>query len=194
MVSDLAQSTAPVAEPGADSGVTDSPFESGAGSTGDAAGSPGFYGTSSFSPTLASLNGGVGSMVPLGMTFGGAGGVMTAANQFRMPPSWAARPGATFGALPADPAPAPIGRTAPQGASAPAGRMRRDRRTEDTERSTVFVGGGPFDVPELATTPAIGVIEYDDDDPAEDDSLEQVLVGVIDSGDNSAMAEPERPR
>ncbi|MGX1778182.1 PPE family protein [Nocardia brasiliensis] len=190
--SDLAQSTAPVTESsGADPSSADPLSSSGAG---DAAGSPGFFGTSSFSPTLAGLNGGLGSVVPLGMTFGGAGGVMTSASQFRMPANWATRPGATFGALPPEPAPAPIGRAAPNGASAPAGQRRRDRRKEDTEHSTVFVGGDPVDVPELHTTPAIGVIEYDSVEPVEDDEVEQVLVGVIDSGDISALAEPERPR
>ncbi|MFI6218500.1 PPE family protein [Nocardia brasiliensis] len=179
---DLTQSSAPVAESSNVDPSSADPLSGGG--TGDAAGSSGFFGTSSFSPTLAGLNGGLGSVVPLGMAFGGAGGVMTSANQFRMPASWAARPGATFGALPSEAAPAPVGRTAPSGASAPASRMRRDRREYDTEHSTVFVGSVPGEVPELSNAPAIGVIEYDSAEPAEDDGVEQVLVGVIDSGDD----------
>ncbi|MFB8281064.1 PPE family protein [Nocardia colli] len=188
---DFGQSTAPVSEQGTELASADPQFDGGAG---DSASSPGFFGTSSFSPTLAGLNGGFGSMVPLGMTFGGAGGMATAAGQFRMPSSWAGRPAAAFGAQQPTPAAAPVGRPAPRGASAPAARMRRNRRDEDEKRSTVFVAGGPFDVPELHTVPAVGVIEYDSAEPPDDDSVEQVLAGVIDGGDESAMAEPERSR
>ncbi|WP_280396311.1 hypothetical protein, partial [Nocardia brasiliensis] len=104
------------------------------------------------------------------------------------------RPGATFGAQPPIPAAAPIGRAAPRGASAPVGRMRRDRRDEDATRSTVFVAGGPYEVPELSNAPAVGVIEYDSAEPADDEILEQVLAGVIDGPDDPAAAESERPQ
>ncbi|WP_280393749.1 PPE family protein [Nocardia brasiliensis] len=110
---DFGQSMAPVADSGADVASADAPVDGGASASG---GSPGFFGTSSFSPTLAGLNGGVGSMVALGMGFGGPGGMTTAANQFRMPSSWTGRPAATFGAQPPIPAAAPIGRAAPPGA------------------------------------------------------------------------------
>ncbi|WP_228002903.1 PPE domain-containing protein [Nocardia australiensis] len=126
---------------------------------------PGFSGTSPYSPTLAGLNGGAGSLVSLGMFRGGLGTMPGASTGFRMPSNWSLGQGTAFGATPnTTPTAGPASRsTPPRGATAPKAQLRR-RRDEDRGTSTVFVPGEPQDVPVLEQPPAIGVIEYDDND------------------------------
>ncbi|KAA8881913.1 PPE family protein [Nocardia colli] len=137
----------------------------------------GFQGTSPTSPTLAGLNGGMGSMVTLGMFRDGAGGIATAATRFRIPANWVAGPGSAFGATPSSAATgAPIGRgAAPKGASAPVERMLRRRRDDSDKPAKVFTPGTSSEVPTLAQPPAIGVIEYDGTEP--DDAPDSGWIG-----------------
>ncbi|MFE3445405.1 PPE family protein [Nocardia sp. NPDC059180] len=126
---------------------------------------PAFFGTSPQSSTLDGLTGGVGSTVALGLARGGLGGMPGAATGFRMPANWALRaPGATFGA-PVTPAGAPPARNMPpRGAIAPNARRRRRDREEYRKPAAVYTPGEPQEVPVLEKPPAIGVIEYHDDD------------------------------
>ncbi|MBF6089238.1 PPE family protein [Nocardia cyriacigeorgica] len=123
------------------------------------------FGTTPGSRTLEGLTGGVGSSVALGLARGGLGGMPGAATGFRMPTNWTLRaPGATFGA-PVTPAAAPPARKLPpRGAIAPNARRRRRDREELRKPAAVFTAGETQEVPVLEKPPAIGVIEYHDDD------------------------------
>ncbi|WP_083874757.1 PPE domain-containing protein [Nocardia paucivorans] len=154
-------------------------------------------GTSPYSTTLMGLTGGTGSLVALGMVNGGLGNMSGAATGFRMPPNWNLGSGTAFGAGTGVPAGTPAGSSAPRrGVSAPTARMRRRRKDEESNKpSKVFVPGEAHDVPVLERPPAIGVIEYDDDDRWEDEAREDVLVGVLDRFDEeNDPALSERPR
>lgn len=154
-------------------------------------------GTSPYSTTLMGLTGGTGSLVALGMVSGGLGNMSGAATGFRMPPNWNLGSGTAFGAGTGGPAGAPAGSSAPRrGVSAPTARMRRRRKDEESNKpSKVFVPGESHDVPVLERPPAIGVIEYDDEDRWEDEAREDVLVGVLDRFDEeNDPALSERPR
>ncbi|WP_406271796.1 PPE family protein [Nocardia sp. NBC_00881] len=145
----------------------------------------GFYGTTPYSTTLSGLNGGVGSMVALGMLRGGLGSMPGASTGFRMPSNWSLGRGTAFGAPANTTTAGPASRnTPPRGASAPKAQMRR-RRDEDRDKSKVFVPGEPQDVPVLEQPPVIGVIEYADDERPEETADEQlVLAGVLQSSDD----------
>ncbi|WP_405136728.1 PPE domain-containing protein [Nocardia sp. NBC_01388] len=137
----------------------------------------GFYGTSQSSPTLAGLNGGLGSTVALGMFRGGLGDMPGASTGFRMPSNWGAATRA-FGAGVGEPAVSPVARTAARGASAPTAQMRK-RRDKDERSAKVFVPGQSQDVPEIEQPPVIGVIEYSDDERDEESASEAVLAGIL---------------
>ncbi|MFI6369088.1 PPE domain-containing protein [Nocardia sp. NPDC050630] len=130
---------------------------------------PGLYETSPSSPTLAGLNGGVGSSVVIGMTRGGVGSMSGASTGFRMPANWQSGESRAFSATATDAAEAPTSRpVAPRGSVAPEARMRRRRDDEgDTKVSKVIVPGAPQDVPVLGSAPTVGVIEHTDDGEAE---------------------------
>ncbi|MBY8862756.1 PPE domain-containing protein [Nocardia sp. CA2R105] len=158
---DTAQSTTSQVDPGS-AYSTDSAAN---GYDGGPANHSGLYGTSRSSPTLAGLNGGVGSTVALGMTRGGLGSLSGASTGYRMPANWSSGGARAFGATAADAAETPVSRpVAPRGASAPEARMRRRRDENEKSVSKVIVPGEPQDVPVLETAPTIGVIEYSDDD------------------------------
>ncbi|MFE9575214.1 PPE family protein [Nocardia sp. NPDC006044] len=158
----------------------------------------GFAGTSPYSPTLAGLNGSVGSLAPLSMIRGGLGQMSGVSTGFRMPTNWSSMgPGTAFGASPQPVAGAPVGRAAaPRGASAPAGQLRR--RADDTQRKAgkIFTPGELYEVPLLDRAPSIGVLEYSDgDEPDESAFDDRVLLGVLQRDDeDSAPPTQERPR
>ncbi|ONM46360.1 PPE domain-containing protein [Nocardia donostiensis] len=154
-------------------------------------------GTSPYSTTLAGMTGGMGSMVALGMVGGGLGSMSGAATGFRMPANWTPGTGTAFGAGTGTTTSAPVGNSAPRrGVSAPTARMRRRRKEEENDKpGKVFVPGEAYEVPVLERPPAIGVIEYDDDDQREDEAPEELLVGVLDRFDEETEpAITERPR
>ncbi|WP_328391724.1 PPE domain-containing protein [Nocardia sp. NBC_00416] len=137
------------------------------------------------SSTLAGLNGGVGSLVALGMMRGGIGSMPGAATGFRMPAGWAPGTGTPFGATSGAPSGAPV-RNAPRRVSAPTARMRRRRKEEEERTGKVFTPGEQFEVPVLERPPAIGVIEYQDDELDEELLVDSSLVGVLDRLDDEA--------
>ncbi|MEV6280162.1 PPE domain-containing protein [Nocardia sp. NPDC051832] len=120
----------------------------------------GFLGTSPSSATLAGLQGGMGSAVVLGMLRGGVGAVSSAAAGLRMPPNWTV--GTTFGAPQANTAAPLMQNAAPRGASAPGAQQRR-RYTED-QKSAVFAPSAGQEVSTLEPVPAVGVIDFADDE------------------------------
>ncbi|WP_280233656.1 hypothetical protein [Nocardia cyriacigeorgica] len=125
----------------------------------------GYFGTTPGSRTLDGLTGGVGSSVALGLARGGIGGMPGAATGFRMPANWTLRaPGATFGALPPAGGAPPARNMPPRGAIAPNTRRRRRDREELRKPAAVYTPGETQEVPELEKPPAIGVIEYHDED------------------------------
>lgn len=158
----------------------------------------GFYGTSPYSPTLAGLNGGIGSSVAMSLFRGGIGDMPGASTGFRMPANWGAATRA-FGAGVGEPAMAGApARTVSRSASAPTSQLRK-RREQDRKSSKVFVPGEPQDVPDLEAPPAIGVIEYADDEREEESASESVIAGILDTGHDDADSnfEPtisQRPR
>ncbi|MBF6175641.1 PPE domain-containing protein [Nocardia blacklockiae] len=159
----------------------------------------GFTGTSPYSTTLAGLNGGMGSVVALGMMRGGIGNMPGASTGFRMPANWAPGSGRAFGAM-SNPAATSGAQAAPRrGVTASARQMRR-RRDQDKRKSKVFVPGEPQDVPVLEKPPVVGVIEYDDDrrDDREVEHLLPVGIGVLarpeEENENTAEPITERPR
>ncbi|MEU4345502.1 PPE domain-containing protein [Nocardia sp. NPDC023852] len=171
---------------GADSAMGDNSFDQ-----------QGFYGTDPTSPTLAGLNGGMGSLVALGMIRGGAGSMPGASTGFRMPSNWSLGRGAAFGASSNPATTGPASRnTAPRGATAPKAQMRRRRRDENRDKSKVFVPGEPQDVPVLERPPIIGVIEYADDDRPDEVATDgPLLVGVLGRPDDDvAITDSEPPR
>lgn len=176
----------------------DLPADSGVGDLGpDALGQDGFYGTSPYSTTLAGMSGGIGSLVGLGMLSGGLGSMSGASTGFRMPANWAPGTGTAFGAGTGNPSAAPASRALPRkGVSAPTAQMRRRRKEEDKDKpAKVFVPGEQLEVPVLERPPAIGVIEYGDDDIPEDTTSDAVLVGVLDRFDAEAeTVDSETPR
>ncbi|WP_433710584.1 PPE domain-containing protein [Nocardia sp. CA-084685] len=153
------------------------------------------YGASQNSPTLAGLNGGVGSLVAINMMRGGLGSMPGASTGFRMPSSWLRAPGASFGPTsnPVSAGPATRGGP-PRRVVAANARMRRRRRDEERKPGKVFVPGEQFEVPVLEKPPVIGVIEYTDR-PEESDTDQDVLVGVIERSDDDADSNtPVLPR
>ncbi|MGW4070661.1 PPE domain-containing protein [Nocardia grenadensis] len=141
------------------------------------------YGTSPTSPTLAGLSGGAGSLVALGMARGGIGMMPGAATGFRLPGGWAPGSGTPFGASSGAPAGAPV-RNAPRRVSAPTARMRRRRKEEEERTGKVFTPGEQFELPVLERPPAIGVIEYQDEEPDAELLIDSSLVGVLDRLDD----------
>ncbi|NKY34770.1 PPE domain-containing protein [Nocardia speluncae] len=146
-------------------------------------------GVSSGSSTLAALNGGAGALTGFGMMRGGFGSMPGAATGFRLPTGWSPGSGTAFGAptSAAPPSAAPA-RSAARRVSAPTARMRR-RRDEETREGKVFAPGEHFEVPELERPPAIGVIEYTDEEPDIELSEDSSLVGVLDRLDEPAESE-----
>ncbi|MEV2226323.1 PPE domain-containing protein [Nocardia vinacea] len=129
---------------------------------------PDLHETSQSSPTLAGLNGGVGSSVVLGMTRGGLGSMSGASTGFRMPANWHPEQARAFGPTATNTAETPMSRpVAPRGTTAPEARMRRRRDEDDTKASKVIMPGAPQDVPTLESAPTVGVIEHTDDGEAE---------------------------
>ncbi|MEC3920214.1 PPE family protein [Nocardia sp. CDC160] len=129
----------------------------------------GFFGTSPYSPTLAGLNGGGGSLVAFGVARGGLAAVSGAANGFRMPTTWARRSGGIFGvADEPEPSPTPVARGAQGGVSAP-DTLRRRRNSDEKRPSKVIDPGAQEEIPELDSPPVIGVIEYAE--PGDETSL-----------------------
>lgn len=174
---------------GGDSGVN--------GIDGISADQQGFYGTSPYSTTLAGLNGGMGSLVGLGMLSGGVGQMSGASTGFRMPSNWNPGAGRAFGAVASEPSVGPAANRAPRrGVSAPEARMRRRRRDkEENKKSKVFVPGEFEEVPVLEKPPIVGVIEYADSDRRDDLAEQAVAVGVIErEEDDTPVALSERPR
>ncbi|WP_280473191.1 PPE family protein [Nocardia cyriacigeorgica] len=176
------------------SGMNDSLAEPGQDGNGESDWQHGFHGTSPYSTTLAGLTGGVGSLVAIGMLGGGLGSMSGAASGFRMPANWAPGSGTAFGAgtgaVQGAPASAPR-----RGVTAPVARMRRRRKDEEKDKpAKVFVPGEEFEVPVLERPPAIGVIEYDDDETELDIVADAVLVGVLEHSDDEAATTTERPR
>ncbi|WP_459549689.1 PPE domain-containing protein [Nocardia sp. X0981] len=149
------------------------------------------FGTSPTSPTLAGLGGGVGSLVALGMTRGGIGSMPGVTTGFRMPGGWAPGAGTPFGASTGAPSAAPA-RNVPKRVSAPTARMRRRRKEEEDRPGKVFTPGEQFEVPVLERPPAIGVIEYQEDEPGEELLVDSSLVGVLDRLDDEAESDNER--
>ncbi|MFD4405544.1 PPE domain-containing protein [Nocardia sp. NPDC058499] len=145
-------------------------------------------GVSPESSTLAALNGGAGALTGFGLIRGGIGAMPGAATGFRLPTGWTPGAGTAFGAPTATSAPAAPVRSAAKRVSAPAAQMRR-RRDEDARNGKVFTPGEQFEVPELERPPAIGVIEYQDDDPEIDLPADSSLVGVLDRLDEPAESE-----
>ncbi|WP_280463011.1 PPE domain-containing protein [Nocardia carnea] len=137
-------------------------------------------GVSSQSTTLAALNGGAGALAGYGMVRGGIGSMPGAATGFRLPTGWAPGKGMAFGASNPVAAPAAPARTAPKRVSAPTARMRRRRQEEETAKGKVFAPGEQFEVPELERPPDIGIIEYRDEEPDIELSVDSSLVGVLD--------------
>ncbi len=141
----------------------------------------GFSGTSPYSTTLAGLNGGMGSLVGLGMIQGGLGSMSGASTGFRLPSNWPSGPGTAFGAA----LPPPIGASvappvAPRGATAPAGQLLRRAEERQRQPGKVFVPGEPEDVPVFDRASAIGVLEYADEDGAEDAlAADSMLLGLL---------------
>lgn len=151
-------------------------------------------GTSPYSSTLAGMAGGVGAFTALGMTRGGLGAMPGAATGFRMPGGWAPGTGTAFGASTGAPAGAPV-RNTPRRVTAPTARMRRRREEEENRPGKVFTPGEQMDVPVLERPPAIGVIEYDEDEFRDDVTSDAVLVGVLDRLDDDAETDgAETPR
>ncbi|MET9489867.1 PPE domain-containing protein [Nocardia sp. NPDC006630] len=154
-------------------------------------------GTSPSSPALGGGAGGVGGTASLGMFRGGLGDMPGASTGFRMPSNWGPATRA-FGAGVGEPAisGAPA-RTVARGSSAPDAQMRK-RRDKDKESSKVFVPGAAQDVPDLEQPPAIGVIEYAEDERDEEESAsESVLAGILEPGIDDSDFEsaiPQRPR
>ncbi|MBF6351339.1 MULTISPECIES: PPE domain-containing protein [Nocardia] len=153
------------------------------------------FGTSSTSPTLTAMGGGIGSLVGLGMVGGGLGSMSGAATGFRMPANWKPGTGTAFGAGTGTASTAPVGRPASRpGVSAPTARMRRRRKEDEDKPGKVFAPGEHVDVPVLERPPAIGVIEYEpDDELIVDDDTESSLVGVLErlDGDDHDARRPE---
>lgn len=145
----------------------------------------GLFGTTPYSTTLAGLGGGVMGFASFGMMQGGLGSMSGAATGFRMPGNWTPGTGTAFGAGTGNTSATPMSRAASRpGVSAPSERMRRRRKEEDKGKpAKVFVPGEQLDVPVLERPPAIGVIEYDEDDIQEDITSDAVLVGVLDRFD-----------
>ncbi|WP_442791106.1 PPE family protein [Nocardia sp. NBC_01327] len=136
----------------------------------------GFHGSSPNSTTLAGLNGGVGSVVPLGMTTGGAAAMSGTATGFRMPTTWTSGATRAFGSTASNATSEPIAqRTAPRGASAPEERLRRRRDPEEHSSTKAFSPGEPQEAPTLEQSPAIGVIGYSDTDAEQESATEQLL-------------------
>ncbi|MEV6072976.1 PPE domain-containing protein [Nocardia sp. NPDC052001] len=141
----------------------------------------GLLGASPNSSTLAGLNGGLGSMVALGMTPSGFGAMSGSASGLRMPTNWSSMPTRAFGMGTGKPVAQPIApRTAPRGVSAPRVRRRRDR--DERKPSKAFAPGESQDVPVLEEPPAIGVIEYLDGDQQQESISEQLLAIDINEG------------
>ncbi|WP_433491903.1 PPE domain-containing protein [Nocardia grenadensis] len=149
----------------------------------DSANPDSLYGTSPTSPTLAGLGGGAGSLVALGMARGGIGMMPGAATGFRLPGGWTPGSGTPFGASSGAPTGAPV-RNAPKRVSAPTARMRRRRKEEEERTGKVFTPGEQLEVPVLERPPAIGVIEYQDEEPEAELLIDSSLVGVLDRLDD----------
>ncbi|MFI1461028.1 PPE domain-containing protein [Nocardia carnea] len=146
-------------------------------------------GVSAESTTLAALNGGAGALTGYGLVRGGVGAMPGAATGFRLPTGWTPGSGAAFGAPSAASAPSAVpARNAAKRVSAPTTQMRR-RRDEDERSGKVFTPGEQYEVPELERPPAIGVIEYQDEEPDIDPTADSSLVGVLDRLDE--VSEPE---
>ncbi|WP_330257072.1 PPE family protein [Nocardia sp. NBC_00565] len=198
---DPTQTPGDTAQPPADADQALSPLDNAAGnSTMDGTGeSPmdqqGFYGTSADSSTLAGLNGGVGSLVALGMVRGGLGSMPGASTGFRMPSNWLRGPGTAFGPASNPVSAGPGARGGPpRRAVAADARMRRRRRDEERKPGKVFVPGEQYEVPVLEKPPVIGVIEYTDH-PEDSVADQEVLVGVIERADDDADSNiPVLPR
>ncbi|WP_280437554.1 PPE domain-containing protein [Nocardia carnea] len=146
-------------------------------------------GVSSESTTLAALNGGAGALTGYGMVRGGIGSMPGAATGFRLPTGWSPGAGTAFGAPNAASAPAAPARNAAKRVSAPTARMRRRRQDEEARNGKVFTPGEQFEVPELERPPAIGVIEYQDEEQEIDLHADSSLVGVLDRLDE--VTQPE---
>ncbi|MEV3960095.1 PPE domain-containing protein [Nocardia sp. NPDC050193] len=149
----------------------------------DSANPESLYGTSPGSSTLAGLSGGAGSLVALGMARGGIGMMPGAATGFRLPGGWTPGSGTPFGASSGAPSGAPV-RNTPRRVSAPTARMRRRRKEEEERTGKVFTPGEQFEVPVLERPPAIGVIEYQDEEPDTELLVDSSLVGVLDRLDD----------
>ncbi|MFF2554692.1 PPE family protein [Nocardia sp. NPDC058058] len=135
----------------------------------------GLLGTSPSSPTLAGLNGGVGSLVTLGMMTGGLGAMPSGAARFRMPSSWSAMPPKTFGMSAGASATQPVAqRTSSRGVSAPQARQRR-REKDERRPEKVFVPGAPSDVPVLEVPHALVANGYINSESEQDSASEQIL-------------------
>lgn len=146
------------------------------------------FGTSPNSSTLAGLGAGgigagMGGLAALGMARGGAGTMPGAATGFRLPGGWTPGSGTPFGATTGAPSGAPV-RNAPRRVSAPTARMRRRRKEEEEKTGKVFTPGEQFEVPVLERPPAIGVIEYQDEEPDAELLVDSSLVGVLDRLDD----------
>ncbi|MFX0579080.1 PPE domain-containing protein [Nocardia nepalensis] len=197
---DPTQPPGDAAQPPANADQPLSPLNDAAGNPAlDGSGNPsmdqGLYGTSTDSPTLAGLNGGVGSAVALGMARGGLGSMPGSSTGFRMPSSWLRGAGATYGPASNPVATGPATRGGPpRRVVAANARMRRRRRDEERKPGKVFVPGEQLEVPVLEKPPVIGVIEYDDR-PAEPVIEQEVLVGVIERAEDvSESNSPLLPR
>ncbi|MGW0182975.1 PPE domain-containing protein [Nocardia sp. NPDC003345] len=169
-------------EPGFDPGSGG--FES------DLAAQDALFGTSTGSSTLAALSGGAAGLAALSMARGGISTMPGAATGFRLPGGWSPGAGTPFGASTGSPAGAPV-RNAPKRVSAPTARMRRRRKEEEERTGKVFTPGEQFEVPVLERPPAIGVIEYQDDEPEEHLVLDSSLVGVLDRLDDEVRPDNE---
>ncbi|WP_280400033.1 PPE domain-containing protein [Nocardia carnea] len=156
---------------------------------GDSAGSGPLLGVSPESTTLAALNGGAGALTGFGLVRGGIGAMPGAATGFRLPTGWSPGSGTAFGAPNAVSAPAAPARNAARRVSAPTARMRRRRQDEETRNGKVFAPGEQFEVPELERPPAIGVIEYQDEELEIDLAADSSLVGVLDRLDEPVESE-----
>lgn len=144
------------------------------GGDGLSSGDGGLLGAAPNSTTLAGLNGGLGSMVALGMTPGGFGAMPGSTTGFRMPTNWSTMSTRAFGMGTGTPAAQPVPqRTAPRGVTAPKARRRRER--DERKPGKAFAPGASQDVPVLEEPPAIGVIEYLDGDGQQESVSERLL-------------------
>lgn len=134
----------------------------------------GFLGTSPGSPTLTELNGGMGSDVPVEMTYGGLGAVPVAAAGLRMPGSWpVTTPGTPGASAPVSPLPGTTGGQTGSGvggAGAPYGAIAPRGGGRSGVPETVITPDRTREVPWLDRATVVDAGDLRDDDPAADET------------------------